>query len=353
NTDTPLPPDEPAGTNPPDGAVVDYLLPAPAAGAGGGAGGAGPVAGSGAAAAGSGAASAGGSGAGAAGALGASAPGEVVLEIVDAGGELVRRFSSADRLPPVDPKELAIPMHWVRPPRALTAAPGMHRFIWDLRYPPPDALRHEYPIAAVVHDTPAEPLGPLVLPGNYQVKLTAGGQTLTQTLEVKMDPRVRTPVEGLARQLKLARAIVETMAEDAAALRQVNAVRTRLASLPAAARKGALGKAVAAVDAKAAALAAGAGEQGAPAPPAGAAARRHGGAAAETSLAQLNDQLGGLLVLVDGADEPPTTQQDAGFAELERRLAGLRRRWDELRGHDLERLNARLRDAGLAPVATE
>jgi photosystem II stability/assembly factor-like uncharacterized protein len=320
NTDTPLPPEEPAGANPPDGAVVDYLV--------GGTGGGGPRQ-----------------------SVTASAGnGGVVLEILDATGGLVRRFSSGDQPPPVDPKELPIPMYWVRQPQALAAGPGMHRFIWDLRYTPPEALSHEYPIAAVVHDTPAEPLGPLVLPGIYQLKLTAGGQTFAQPLEVKVDPRVRTSIEGLALQLKLARGIVTAMAEDAAALRQVEAVRTRLAALPAAARAGALGREVAALGAEAAALAGAAGEEAAPAP-AGAAARRRRGA--ETNLAQLNDELGRLLVLVDAADEPPTTQQETGFAELGRRLASLRKRLDELRGRDLEHLNVRLKSARLAPLAME
>jgi len=347
NTDTPLPPDEPAGKNPPDGAVIDYLLGAGRSAAG--AADASPAAGTapgGATDTGSAAVttSGGANGAGSA----AAAPGEVTLEIVDAAGALVRRFSSADRPPPVDPKELPIPMYWVRPPQPLAAAPGMHRFVWDLRYPPPEALNHEYPIAAVVHDTPAEPLGPLVLPGTYRVKVTADGRTFTQPLEVKMDPRVRTPAEGLAQQLQLARGIVAAMAADAAALRHVRAVRAGLAALPAAARRGDLGKAVAAFDAKAAALA---GEGGDEAEAAAPAAARRGGARA--NLPQLNDELGRLLVLVDGADQPPTTQQQAGFAELERRLAGLRQKWDELRIHDLERLNAQLRSARLAPVAAE
>jgi photosystem II stability/assembly factor-like uncharacterized protein len=327
-TDTPLPPDEPAGTNPPDGAVIDYLLrggPAPGTGAAAGlpaTPGATPVPGA----------------------------GEVVLvEIFDAAGGLVRRFSTADRPPPVDPRELPIPMYWVRPAAALPAGPGMHRFVWDLRYPPPDALNHEYPISAVVHDTPPEPLGPLVLPGTYQVKLTAFGQSFQQPLEVRMDPRVRTHPNSLTGQLKLASGIAEAMARDAAALRQVKGVRGRLAALPASARKGALGKAVAAFDAKAAAIAgsAGDGEGAAPAPP----ARRRGAAAAD--LAQLNDDLGRLLVLLDGADEAPTTQQQAGFAELERRLGGALAAWDELRHRGLERLNARLQSAGMATVAVE
>ena len=321
-TDTPLPPDEPAGKNPPDGAVIDYLLRGTAGTRGGPA------------------------------ATGAGATGEVVLEVFDGAGGLVRRFSSADRPPPVDPKELPIPMYWVRPAATLPAGPGMHRFVWDLRYASPDALSHEYPISAVVHDTPPEPLGPLVLPGTYQVKLTAGGQSFTQPLEVRMDPRVRTPADGLAQQLKLANGIVAAMGRDAAALRQVKELRGRVAALPASARKGALGREVAAFVAKAAAIAGSEGDEegAAPAPPAPP-ARRRGAPAA--SLEQLNDDLGRLLVLLNGADEAPTTQQQAGFAELERRLDGALARWDELRGRDLERLNDRLRRAGVAPVAGE
>lgn len=332
NTDTPLPPEEPAGKNPPDGAVIDYLLRASASASGAGAG----VARS---------------GAGAPATSGIGAPGEVVLEIFDAAGGLVRRFSSADRPPPVDPKELPIPMYWVRPAQPLPAEPGMHRFVWDLRYPPPEALNHEYPIAAVVHDTPAEPLGPLALPGTYQVKLTAGGQSFPQPLEVRMDPRVRTAGDGLAQQLKLATGIVEAMGRDAAALRQVNALRSRVAAVPASARKRALGREVAAFDAKAAAIAGSAGEDEAPPPSAAPAGIRRGAAAA--NLAQLNDEMGRLLVLLNGADEAPTTQQQAGVAELERRLDGVLARLGELRGPDLKRLNARLRNARMAPVAAD
>ena len=64
----------------------------------------------------------------------------------------------------------------------------MHRFVWDLHYPPPDALRRGYPIAAIYQDTPRDPLGPWVLPGQYTVKLTAGGKTSTQPLTVEDGP---------------------------------------------------------------------------------------------------------------------------------------------------------------------
>jgi hypothetical protein len=311
-TDTPLPPEEPAGQNPPDGAVIDYLLRAPAAGAG-----------------------------------------PVVLEIADDAGHLVRRFSSADRPEPVDPKTLPIPTYWIRPVLPLPAAAGANRFVWDLRYPPPDALRHEYPISAVVHDTPPEPLGPYVLPGRYQVKLTAGGQTLTQPLTVKMDPRVQTPAEGLALQLKLAGGIAEAMRQDAAALRAVKSLRASLEKVLAAAREKKAGKDVldqiAAVDARAAALAEG-GEGAMGAPPAGPPAGPRRRAAATTDLSALNEDLAGLLLLVDNADEAPTTQAQAAGVELEGRLAALLGRWRELSREDLAKLNARLKQAGLPPV---
>src|SRR5262249_15699813 len=93
NTDTPLPPEEPAGQNPPDGAIVDYFL---------------------------------------------KSAGPVILEVLDGQGQRVRRFASTDVPEPVDPGELPIPTYWIRPPRVLPGEAGMHRFVWDLRYPPPD-----------------------------------------------------------------------------------------------------------------------------------------------------------------------------------------------------------------------
>ncbi len=141
NDDTPLPPEEPAGKNPPDGAILDYELK--------------------------------------------EAAGPVTLEILDASGRPVRRFSSADKPEPLDEKELNIPTYWVRPPRTLSAAAGFHRFIWDLHYPPPAALSRgrDYPMTAIYQDTPRHPLGPWVLPGQYTVRLTAGATTSTQPLD--------------------------------------------------------------------------------------------------------------------------------------------------------------------------
>src|SRR4029079_9579688 len=83
---------------------------------------------------------------------------------------LVRRYSSADPPEPYDEKSINVPMYWARPPRTLPASKGMHRFVWDLRSTSPGAVRRDFPISAVVHDTPLEPLGVLAVPGTYTVK---------------------------------------------------------------------------------------------------------------------------------------------------------------------------------------
>jgi photosystem II stability/assembly factor-like uncharacterized protein len=166
NTDTPLPPEEPAGQNPPDGAIVYYYLK--------------------------------------------NAADSVVLEVLDAAGKLVRRYSSSDQPPPPE-QDLTYPSYWIRPPRNPPAVAGMHRFVWDLRYTPPDALRHDYPMTAVYRDTPREPRGPIALPGQYTVKLTVDSKSFTQPLTLKMDPRVKTPPGGLKQQFDLAMKVVELM----------------------------------------------------------------------------------------------------------------------------------------------
>jgi hypothetical protein len=236
---------------------------------------------------------------------------------------------------------LNVPMYWVRPPQVLPAAAGAHRFVWDLRLAPPAALRTSYPISAIVHDTPAEPLGPLVPPGEYKVKLTVDGQTSTQPLTVKMDPRVKLSATNLAEQFKAASGIAGDIDRDAAALRQVKAVLEQLEKLPAAARQGDLGQAAGALGSAAARLA---GEGGGSSP------RAAGGGAAGPSLPQLNAQLSQMLLMVDGVDEPPTTQALAATANLERQLGAALARWEGLRDHDLVALNAQLGQAHLPAI---
>jgi photosystem II stability/assembly factor-like uncharacterized protein len=169
HTDTPFPPEEPAGQNPPDGAIINYYL-------------------------------------------GSRSSSPVVLEIFDVAGKLVRRFSSDDKPLAVDMTKVNPPDYWVRPFQPLKNESGMQRFVWDLMYPNPPSDRYDLPISAIVHDTPFVPQGPAVLPGIYTIKLTVEGKTYTQKLNVRMDPRVRTPPAGLQHQFALSMQAYESIA---------------------------------------------------------------------------------------------------------------------------------------------
>ncbi|MCG6887062.1 MAG: hypothetical protein LJE74_07630, partial [Proteobacteria bacterium] len=147
NKDTPLPPEEPTGENPPAGAILDYLLPDDYAG-------------------------------------------PVQLQILDAEGSVVRSFDS-ETIPTQANARVYFAETWLGKPKALSNGPGHHRFVWNLRYAPPPTLESFYSIAAAPgKPTPILPEGAFVLPGSYTVQLTAGGQTITKSLEVAMDPRV-------------------------------------------------------------------------------------------------------------------------------------------------------------------
>jgi hypothetical protein len=229
-----------------------------------------------------------------------------------------------------------VPLYWIRPPQILSAAEGSHRFVWDLRIPPPGSVRHEYPISAIVHDTPRYPLGPAVMPGTYTVKLEAAGQTLTQPIEIKMDPRVSTPTDELKQQFDLASRIWDAMNMTYANLGQVRSLRAQLKDLGRQAPKGEVTDAISALDQKAAAL------EGK--------AQRFGPASSEDSFAQLNGQFGQLLAVVDGADAAPTQTAQDSFADRQHALASVTSTWDDIRAHALPALNDQLLRAKLPTV---
>lgn len=154
NTDTPLPPDEPAGQNPPDGAIIDYYLKG-------------------------------------------NSNEEVTLNILDAKGNMVRHYSSNDTLYKIP--EVDIPLYWIRPQKILSAKKGPHRFVWDTHYTPLN-IPSSYPIAAVYKNTAPEPTSPWIMPGTYKIVLKVNGQTFSQPLIIKMDPRVKTSSTDLQKQ---------------------------------------------------------------------------------------------------------------------------------------------------------
>jgi len=171
--------DEPAGKNPPDGAIIDYYLPA-------------------------------------------NAKGEVTLEIMDTTGDIIRRYSSKDSMYKIP--EVNIPLYWVRPQQILSADSGSHRFLWDMHYTPLN-VPPSYPIGAVVGETAPAPSSPWAMPGIYKVKLSVNGKTYVQSFSIIMDPRVETSESALQQQHDLSQLCYNNELKVMSALKEIRLLK--------------------------------------------------------------------------------------------------------------------------------
>jgi photosystem II stability/assembly factor-like uncharacterized protein len=295
--DTPIPPDEPTAENPPDGAVIDYFLSKPAAG-------------------------------------------PVTIEILDGQGNLVRRFSSADK-PEVTEAELEkqlIPLYWIRRPKTLSTSAGMHRWVWDLHYPTPTATRYGYPISAVPHDTPREPLGPHALPGEYTVRLTVNGQTSNAPLSIRIDPRVKTSITGLEQMFYLETRLAAALSSSSQTLLQARSLRDQLNGLSGKVT-GTAAESIEALNKKINTLI------GSTQPPVVAAP-----ATPDLTLNHVTGEANTLYAEVFRADAAPTIAQSDATKAAEQDTAAVMKQWDSLKASDLPALNNLLRDAGVPEI---
>jgi len=299
NTDTPLPPEEPAGENPPDGAIIDYVLRTV------------PVA-------------------------------PIVLEVTDSTGALVRRFSSSDGPDTAGAAGLNIPLYWIRPPRSLPAGKGMHRFVWDLHYPPPERAGPDYPMSAIYHDTPRGPLGPWVLPGKYVLRLVVDGHSYTRPLQVSMDPRVGTPRAGLGLQFEHSMRAYRGLDTVRSMLALTGEIRARIAQVRTGHPRASLGDSLSSLDSALASLE-GAGGTGRRS------SRRPQGAAGPT-LKRLEGAFRSLLDILQDTDASPTTQALEASADDQKDFALLVERWNALRTREVASMDENLRASHLPPL---
>jgi hypothetical protein len=204
----------------------------------------------------------------------------------------------------------------------------MHRFVWDLHYPPPAALSHSYPISAISRDTWREPRGPVTLPRRYELRLTVDGRTTSQPLTIRMDPRVRVTPVALARQFGAARRLAAAMQRAYDGVQGVRALRAQTRALREGVITGPLADTVAALDRQLAGIESGGRE----------------------TLTRYAGDLAGLLDLIDGVDAAPTTQAAQAVEMLETKLSQVLARWEAIYRRDVPRVNARLKAAGLAEL---
>jgi hypothetical protein len=297
NTDTPLPPEEPAGQNPPDGAIINYYLKD-------------------------------------------DARGPVVLEIFDNNNQLIRRFSSDDKLEPVDEKPYQVPAYWFRAPQPLPAKAGLNRFTWNLMYPEPSAFSHGFPISAIYKNTPLYPLGPAVLPGSYTVKLTVNGKSLSKPLVVKMDPRVKTPTPGLTQQFELSLEAYNGMEQTYKVALESRRLRDQITKLIDKVRRGPLAEALSSLEKKAAGIGGeGRADVSSPGLPGGTIDIRN------PNLTSLNSGFSSLIEDLQSADVAPTEATVTAAAELQKTLAKLLQDWADLKSKDVGAINDQLRSA--------
>ena len=225
-------------------------------------------------------------------------------------------------------------------PESLSAAAGMHRFVWDLHDSLPKELRS--PTRGSRRRS-----GPWAPPGRYIVRLTRGGKSVTQPLVVVKDPRLPASVTDadLVRQYELARGVQAERVRVAVALRQAASLRKQIE----AARDEAKGDVVSTLDNLSDIIDRTAGPPN-PGPDDEFFDRGEG---APTSLRRLASSLGELQSVVESADAAPTPDALTGFSARMKLVSIGLARWSEFLGNELPGVNSSLRAAQLQPLRTE
>jgi len=302
--DTPLPPETPAGNNPPDGATIYYFLK--------------------------------------------SAPaGDIKLSIYDAQNHLVNELTNVP--PAFDEAPANVPEYWFAPPTALSKKAGLNRFTWDLRYPSMKTMRYsyygntldyiEYTLAdhAIPDEFPRDlQRGPFVVPGEYSLVLNVNGKSYRQPLTVTLDPRVQASQSDLVKQLDAETNISDQMSATYDGSEQVQALRTAIADrqklLGTDATKKEAADALKSLDEQAADIADGKPQQ--------------------LGLGPLNRELARLAFMIESGDARPATLLQDGVdqscMELEERL----KQWRELNQQKIPATNALLQKQNLPALPT-
>jgi photosystem II stability/assembly factor-like uncharacterized protein len=287
-----LPAGIPVGSNPPAGAVIDYSLK--------------------------------------------TAPkDQITLEIFDASGKLVRKYSSKKTTEGASPDEEEFGIS--RPGEELPTEVGLNRFVWDLHFEAPIKVP-----GAVGWG--GRPEGPLVSPGKYQLKLTVAGKASTADVELTKDPRISASQADLEKQQEFALRIRDRVGAGDDAVNQIRSVRGQLEALkkrlsadasakPILDSADALIKKMNAVEEKIIQPKSKSGEDPLNYP------------------IQVADQLAALQETVESADTAPTQASFTVYEELNSRLEAQLAAWHEIQSKDLAALNAAIQKANIPAIA--
>jgi hypothetical protein len=244
---------------------------------------------------------------------------ETKLEILDAAGKTIRKYSSAEVEPldePADPDDK-------KPEKEIKPEAGLNRFVWDLRYEEAHRVPGYY-----LWEYGGGARGPVAAPGQYQVRLTVGSESQVAPLEVKLDPRVKVSQTDLAQQFDMLMQLQEELNSVYDVVNQIQDVRSQVAGLKRRLPENAGTKPieVSAQDLE----------------------KKLTGlrdqfinltiSANEDSLAyppQIDAKLAFLAMDVSSADSAPTAAEQFEFEKLKKQSGELLSRWDELQRQDL------------------
>jgi hypothetical protein len=262
--------------------------------------------------------------------LAAAPTGGIGIEIVDAGGHVVRHLSSLESKGAEQPPEWP---DWVHPATTLPAHKGMNRFVWDLRYDDPVQIP-----GAFYAGLP--PRGPLVMPGGYTLRLTYAGQSQSAPLVIDADPRDRGSLAGLKQKFDLAMEVYHDQDALHRAVNDIRAVKEGSAALAAKAQ----GKAhAAALQADAAALA----KQASVIEAVLMQVNIKGSEANLNFPGMLNEQIYSFAGLLDDADTAPNAQETETYAGMHDKLTRELADWSALKTGKVAAFCTRAHEAGL------
>ena len=259
---------------------------------------------------------------------------ETMLEILDGSGKVIRKYSSAetellDEPPGPDDK---------KPEKEIKPEAGLNRFVWDLR----SEESHRVP-GYYLWEYGGGAKGPVAAPGQYQVKLTVGGESQIVPLEVKLDPRVNVSPADLAQQFALLTQIHDELNHVYDAVNQIQDVRAQLAGLkrrlpenastkPIVSSADELEKKLVGVRDQMINLTISANEDSLAYPP------------------QIDAKLAFLAMDVGSADSAPTEAEQVEFEKLKRQNGELLSRWDDLQRRDLAAFQKLTAEGSLSTV---
>jgi len=262
-------------------------------------------------------------------------PKNISIEILDETGKRVRLASNQqteDNDEQLDPED-------DKPKKRLEPKPGLNRWVWDLHYDEVPRVKDYY-----LYEYQEGTVGPMALPGKYEVKLTVDGVTQTAPLELKMDPRVTTSPADLEKQFALLMNIREQLIRTYAAYDQIVDVRAQLKGmrdrLPKAVAYKAVLSASGDLDTKLAAIQNELVND-----------TIH---ANEDSLAygvKIDGQLSGLAMYVNGSsDSAPTAAQEERYTVLKQQLDTQLGKWKNVQDTDLANFQKLMREQNIEAV---